>query len=612
MSLSVEDPAPSVAAPSPPRALSAQGRAWFDPREGVAAMKRADWLIASALTIASFVVLAAWVQWPAEKYFDEIYYARAGEEYLRHVDASGWGPFEFTHPPLTKLLITLSMLAFGGLHGLGDTAVGWRFWNVVAGALTVGLLYAFAKRLTGSTLFASLGALMLACDGFHFVQSRIATPEITVALLSLLTLYAFYRLWIATQVARGAQLGSAAATRALGITMAAGVVVAAIAALLVPGHSGPVMRGADFIGWAQGVVFAWTIVLFWLIARTFVVPHAVAARITSYPDGTRIDTDGTIVASPDDGDPDLVRTVDADGTLTYAAPAVMATYRLDDARPHEARVWWFVLAVSGALLTDAKWNGLFDVAVVWFIAALVAAQRWLRFPARFGNPFGMPVDVIAAGMVVAGGIVYTLSYIPYFTLGHGFVDMVAMQHDMYRYHATLVATHPWSSVWWQWPLLDRPILYYYQDSRSLTQGAPAEHLCCVASILALPNPFVWWAGLVSVPLVAWWAIRDRNKGYALLAVAYLFQWLPWIGSPRLSFEYHFYPNLAIIVLANAIVLQRVWRWGREANLRWPGVAVVAYAVVVVLGFGYFYPVLAGIHVPWDQWHARMWSQRWAS
>src|SRR4030088_1326964 len=114
------------------------------------------------------------------------------------------------------------MLAFGGLHGLGDTAIGWRFGNVVLGALTVGLLYVFAKRLTASTLFASLAALMLMLDGFHYVQSRIATPEVTVAFFSLLTLYAFYRLWVGTQIARRAPPRSRAAALAVPVPRAAG------------------------------------------------------------------------------------------------------------------------------------------------------------------------------------------------------------------------------------------------------------------------------------------------------------------------------------------------------------------------------------------------------
>ncbi len=51
--------------------------------------------------------------------FDEIYFARAGEEYLQNLRI-----YENTHPPLTKLLVTLSMMLFGGMphgHGLG----GW-------------------------------------------------------------------------------------------------------------------------------------------------------------------------------------------------------------------------------------------------------------------------------------------------------------------------------------------------------------------------------------------------------------------------------------------------------------------------------------------------------
>jgi len=124
-------------------------------------------------------------------------YARAGEEYLKHIEI-----FEFTHPPLTKLVVTLSMMLFGGLNGLGDTALGWRFLNVVVGALMCGVLYVFAKRLTGSTLFAAIATGMLLFDGFHYVQSRIATPEITVAFFSLTTLYAFYRVWTASAARR--------------------------------------------------------------------------------------------------------------------------------------------------------------------------------------------------------------------------------------------------------------------------------------------------------------------------------------------------------------------------------------------------------------------------
>ncbi len=607
----------------------AKARSWFDPREGVAAMTRLDWLLAAGFTLVSFVLCVMWVQYPAERYFDEIYYPRAGEEYLKGLDVSGWGPFEFTHPPFTKLLITASMLLFGGLHGLGDTGIGWRFLNVVVGALTVGLLYAFAKRLTSSTLFASVAAFLLVFDGFHYVQSRIATPEITVAFFGLLTLYAFYRLWISSGIALRDVPQTRAARTGLGVTMGIGTLVALALAAATP-YLGPhELAQRDWppsIMWSAIVMGLYVLTVFWLIARLVVVPRLErVATETSYAEGTRVRTsEGALhirTLDPDgkftDGDDELRRTIARDGTLTYATPAGTAVYRADGtadlagtpARARDARIWWIVLAFAAAFAADSKWSDLFDIGIVWFVAALVFGQRFLKRPALYGNPFGVPVDLLIASIVVVGGVVYTLSYIPYFLFTaqtgghHGFDDMVAMQHAMYRYHSTLVATHPYASQWWQWPLLLKPISYFWTDLRHNTADPNG---CCVAEILALPNPFSWWLGLATVPIVGYLAWRERNKGYALLGIAYLLQWLPWAHSPRLMFEYHFYPNDAIILLADTIVLQRIW----NARWTWGKYVVGVFLLVVLVAFIYFYPVLAGQHVTWNEWNARMWLPHW--
>ncbi|MGH7757207.1 MAG: phospholipid carrier-dependent glycosyltransferase, partial [Vulcanimicrobiaceae bacterium] len=94
----------------------ARVRPWFAPGEGLATMTRVDYAIASGLTLVSFAIMFVNYWLPAEKIFDEIYYARAGAEYLKHIEI-----YEFTHPPLTKLIVALSMLLFGGLAH-GDTS----------------------------------------------------------------------------------------------------------------------------------------------------------------------------------------------------------------------------------------------------------------------------------------------------------------------------------------------------------------------------------------------------------------------------------------------------------------------------------------------------------
>jgi dolichyl-phosphate-mannose-protein mannosyltransferase len=282
-----------------------------------------------------------------------------------------------------------------------------------------------------------------------------------------------------------------------------------------------------------------------------------------------------------------------------------------------------VLAACGGCLAASKWNGLFDFFVVWLMVVGVVTQRFwapalrktLR-PASWGNPFGFSLDIVVAAMLFVGATIYVLSYIPWFLLGegHNLAGLVQMQHDMYGYHCcaetvmiSAGAKHPYASSWWQWPFILKPISYYYHDFRvgaALQQGTA----CCVAEILALPNPAVWWLGLISVPAMGWLAFRERNKGYLLLFTAYILQWLPWIASPRLAFEYHFFPNLAVICLADAVLLQRVWQLAssEEGRFAWPRISVYVYCGLVVAAFVFWYPIISGMHVTWETWDARMW------
>jgi dolichyl-phosphate-mannose--protein O-mannosyl transferase len=533
-------------------------------------------------------------------------------------------------------VITLSTLLFG------DSSYGWRFDNLIVGALMVFVLYAFAKRLLGSTLWATICAGMLVFDGFHFVQSRIATPEITVAFFSLTTLYAFYRFWLARQIRIAASLERTPWT-VQGITFVAGTALAVLLSLLLTSGQSAAAHAVAFCYFELGV---------WLLVRV-VVPRVLrVASETSYAegsafangtltafDGGRIAAKGSIVAGEATraqkgdavltyDDAPLTIAYKRDGSAAYDTPEGMLTFdptgsatigraRID---ARDGTLWMWLLALSSGCLAASKWNGLFDFFVVFGLVLAVAAQRYwtpvlraaglnAKFRAAlWGNPRGFSVDIVIATILLVSASVYALSYIPYFRLGHNLAALVQLQQGMFGYHYDLHATHPYSSKWWQWPLLEVPISYYYKDFRS---GAASSlgSACCVAEIMALPNPIVWWLGLFSVPLMAYLGWRERNKGYILLTVAYFLQWLPWIASPRIAFEYHFFPNLAVIVLADGILLQRVWnlRAGLVQALRWPRIAVGAYLAAVFLAFVFWYPVLAGTPTSYDAWHARMFS-----
>ena len=490
-----------------------------------------DGVIALALGIASFILLVIRYWVPPNKIFDEVYFARAAEEYLqrRYI-------YENTHPPVTKLLITLSVILFGGLQH-GDTSYGWRFFNVLAGAIAVPICFLLAKRITRSTLFGAYAAVLFGLDGMHYVQSRIATPEAFVVCFSMLTLYAFCRYWDAVVEAPPQPFGHRAwSERALEFFASLGV-----AAIVV---------FARFRG------------------------ETLAARIV---------------------------------LLVVISAAVYAAYRLWRERPPGA-TWLVAFAFAGALLVASKWYGVMAYGVAAVVVAYASIRAWI---ARRASPF--PVDLVAASVIGSIGVVYALAYIPHFvglrdlqTLPprpYTVSDVVEMQRNAFLYHVTLRATHPYASAWWTWPLELRPPLYSADYGG---QGATST----AAMIYSLPNPLLLWPGLLCVPLVGVLAFTRRNRGYALIVLAYLLQWVPWAFSPRIAFLYHFYVNIPLIAICNTVavqwILERMASWDPKAA-RW---IAIGYLGLVALAFIYFFPILSATPILQTQWQQRLWLPSW--
>ena len=104
--------------------------------------------------------------WYNSTYFDEIYHARTGYEFLHNMN-----PYETTHPPLGKVLI------MWGISLFGMTPFGWRFMGALVGVLMVPVMYLLGKQLFKRTRWATLSMLLLTLDSMHFTQTRIATID---------------------------------------------------------------------------------------------------------------------------------------------------------------------------------------------------------------------------------------------------------------------------------------------------------------------------------------------------------------------------------------------------------------------------------------------------
>lgn len=104
--------------------------------------------------------------WYNSTYFDEIYHARTALEHLR-----GTAPYETSHPPLGKILMSVGIAIFG------ITPFGWRIAGATAGILMLPALYALAKQLTKRRDMAFAAMMLMSVDCMHLTQTRIATID---------------------------------------------------------------------------------------------------------------------------------------------------------------------------------------------------------------------------------------------------------------------------------------------------------------------------------------------------------------------------------------------------------------------------------------------------
>ena len=634
--------------------------------EGLVGLTRADKWIALGLTAAGALLLIWRIATPNERIFDEIYYARSAQEYLLHQDV-----FEWTHPPLPKLVmaatswffqIGLPMFGTWLVHHeiaagdffrrnvIGDP-VSSRYACALAGIAAIPVLYAFAKRLFSSTAGAVIAVVLLFTSGFWFVQARTALPDIFVGLFSLAALYCGYRFVIAGQIVRRIK-ASYPDSGSLWATLAVGVSIIAFIAIEVAYYD-PSKHPPQIATWSF-VTFMWLLATFCVLwafrlrrereegdtvvypdgsvvqgsTVSFVSGEQKAVRNATWSDGVQKATWGSDEVAVSEGDVELRWR--ADGSIE-GSTGEQKTEKVKVKDDQRWGVWLALTGLSLGAVTACKWYGIFDVATLLLAAGLVTATgllpaflRWrdqgtkpaapAAQPLRllWGNPLGWRLPLFLASIVLLGFSVYVLTYIPYFTLlGHNFQTMLDLQHSMYAYHHDLRATHIYGSPWWYWPLDIRPVAYYYH---TFTQKADPVQI--VAETLALPNPLVWVAGLLTVPLAGWLAWRERHKGMLIVVAAMLLHWLPWVGSPRVDFQYNIYNNTALVCLCTTYVVISLWRWataqaGTQASAesnRPLAVRIVtgAYLAACLVSFVYFYPILSGAPITYTQWQERMW------
>ncbi len=176
--------------------------------------------------------------------------------------------------------------------------------------------------------------------------------------------------------------------------------------------------------------------------------------------------------------------------------------------------------------------------------------------------------------------IYILSYIPFNDNSDAglITRMVNNQKTMFNYHSKLVSEHDFSSRWYQWPIMTRPIWYYSgKVSDTVSEG-----------ISAFGNPLVWWAGIPAFVYMIYLAIAKKDRRARFLIIGYLAQYLPWFFVSRTTYIYHYFPSVPFVTLMLGYVF---YQFAKEKKSRIA--AVFVYVAAAVALFVLFYPVLSG-------------------
>lgn len=296
-----------------------------------------------------------------------------------------------------------------------------------------------------------------------------------------------------------------------------------------------------------------------------------------------------------------------------------------------SRVWagepvrpLFKSGVCFGLGAAAKWITLYGAAGLAFlflwakggrIFASLRARRKTRQKAQ-GKPvslqgvreflrrdLGYPVLCGVLFFLLIPAVIYLLSYLPFMMVpgpGHGLRAICTYQSHMFNYHRSLVATHPFASSWWEWPLLIRPIWFYGHSNYALGT---------TSSIVSLGNPAIWWVGVLLVIPAAVFGLKKRDKGMAVVFAALLSLYLPWILVSRLTFIYHFFSCVPFLIFALVYTAKILAEKYPDYSVSVRGILCLYLGLVIGL-FIRFYPVLSGLEVSRAYVDKLRWFKHW--
>ncbi len=317
--------------------------------------------------------------------------------------------------------------------------------------------------------------------------------------------------------------------------------------------------------------------------------------------------------------------------------------------------WQIAAGVFLGAAVAVKWNG----AGFWLgIVLLEVPLGWGWGSRQAKSPILWRALLGYLGLIPL--LTYSLLWIPHLWMNQ--VSWLEVHRQLWTAHQSIgnaVAPHPYCSAWYTWPLMLRPVAYFYaygvDNPPASILGPPPAAGPITYTVQGMGNPLLWWLATAAViALGTGWISRGTRKlrglgskgswgrmvgparpsrgdsraggknigtkgdlsgtdgGHGMspvvsfLLVNYGANWLPWMVVGRCTFLYHALGMVVFSCLALAWLLSR-WLLDHRWHYR-----VMAWIMVVVLlwGFWFWLPVFLGLPLSPEALQQRWWLPSW--
>ncbi|MEH2323623.1 MAG: phospholipid carrier-dependent glycosyltransferase [Nostoc sp.] len=494
--------------------------------------------------VSVFIFSLALRFWGLERFntlvFDEVYFAKFGNNYLTHT------PFFNAHPPLSQYMIGIGIWIGSHIPFWHDTVNGltgslrspwtYRWLNALTGSFIPLVVGAIAYQLSYRRSFALLAGLFTACDGIFLVESRYALSNIYIVIFGLLGHW-FLLLALDNQNRR----------RSFWLVFAGIAFGASV---------GTKWNGLWFL---SGAYLIW--IAAWVIHLIHYFPN-----------------------------PKLFFT-----SFSLKEPQTISQ----------------------------------DLEASTYSPSSPSSQTPLQSLTQL-NIFQM---LFYLGIIPA--LIYSIIWIPHLQLDKTY-GFIAVHQQILKFHLHLGGNspnvHPYCAAWYKWPLMTRPMAYYYETAKSITEPLPVMGPPLPASagkviydVHAMGNPFLWWFGvaailfllgvLVSQAVILW--VKEKrfsvpktlsaDTWIALyLVINYAANLLPWVEVTRCVFIYHYMCAVVFVFLAIAWFVDQCLR-SYYQQLRALGVTIT---FIILAAFIFWMPIYLGLPLSPHDYKLRMWFNSW--